>query len=172
MLFLSAVAASAIQRPETKATLRSLARLPRVSAHFSLDFSADRGFEAFDISKDPTVMAVELREKIATSTDEKKYLDLAAVRHLASEFNSSRDFQRAADALRRRLDSEPGNARLKIDLASALHGLGRNSEAESLMREAIAAAPSSTNQIAFSVFLEARAWEIAAETSNWLVRKS
>src|SRR5688500_6187910 len=102
VLLLSATFADAIQRPETKATLRSLTRLPRVDPHFSLDFSADRGFAAFDTSKDPVVAASELRQKIsAASPDGRLYLELAAVRHSASDANSTRDFQRAADALRR-----------------------------------------------------------------------
>jgi tetratricopeptide (TPR) repeat protein len=171
-LLLCATSAIAIQRPEAKATLRSLTRLPRLEPQFSLDFSADRGFAIFDISPDPTSAAAELRQQLTiASPDARKYLDLAGLRHLASDINATRDFQRAADALRRRLDTEPGNTRLRIDLAQALHGMGRASEAESIFREAIARASNSTNQVLFSAFLEARAWEVAAGTSNWRGRR-
>lgn len=164
--------ASGIQRPDPKFTLRSLARLPRIEPKFSLDFSADRGFEIFDTSKDPSVAAIELRQKITTgASDARSYLELASLRNAAGDFNATRDFQRAADALRKRLDTEPGNVRLKIELATALHGLARATEAESIFREAIKLAPTSTNQVSYSAFLEARAWEIAAETSNWRGRR-
>src|SRR5688572_13916553 len=123
-LLLSASFASGIQRPDTKTTLRSLARLPRVEPKFSLDFSADRGFALFDTSKDPGVAALELRQKInAGAANPESYLELASLRNAAGDLSATRDFQRAADALRKRLDTEPGNARLKIDLATALHGL-------------------------------------------------
>jgi tetratricopeptide (TPR) repeat protein len=168
--------ASAIQRPETKATLRSLARLPRVEPRFSLDFDADRGFSAFDTSKDSTLAVAELRERLSGSptrvADAKLLLQIAAIRQGGGDGNAYRDFQHAADALRLRLDLDPSNARLKINLASALHALGRGSEAESLFREAVKASPNSTNEIAFSLFLESRAWEIAADTTNWRGRRS
>jgi tetratricopeptide (TPR) repeat protein len=172
ILLLSATFVGAIPRPETKSTLRSLARLPRTQPRFSLDFDADRGFAAFDTSRDPSLVATETREKLTGGlSDGKVYLEIAALRHAAGDANAGRDFQRSADFLRRRLDLEPSNARLRIDLATALHGAGRPSEAESLFREAIRLAPTATNQIAFSVFLEARAWEIAADTSNWRGRR-
>lgn len=172
-LLLSASFASGIQRPDTKSTLRSLARLPRVEPKFSLDFSADGGFAVFDTSKDPGIAAIELRQKIsAGASDPKSYLELASLRNAAGDVSASRDFQRAADALRKRLDTEPGNPRLRIDLATALHGLGRATEAESIFRETIQRAPTSTNQVSYSAFLEARAWEIAADTSNWRGRRS
>ena len=171
-LLLCATTATAIQRPETKATLRSLTRLPRLEPQFSLDFSADRGFAIFDTSPDPTTAAAELRQQLTTAShDARKYLELAGLRHLGSELNATRDFQRAAEALRRRLDTEPGNTRLRIDLAQALHGTGRASEAESIFREAIARASTATNQVLFSAFLEARAWEVAAGISNWRGRR-
>lgn len=171
-LSLSVSLSSGIQRPDTKSTLRSLARLPRVEPRFSLDFSADRGFAIFDSSKDPAVAAIELRQKInAGPADARSYLELASLRHAAGDLNATRDFQRAADALRRRLDTEPGNARLKIDLATALHGLGCSTEAESIFRETVKLAPTSTNLVSYSAFLEARAWEIAADTSNWRGRR-
>jgi len=172
VLLLSVNFASAIQRPETKTTLRSLARLPRIDPRFSLDFAADRGFSAFDISKDPGIAAVELREKInGGATDGKLYLDIAALRQAGGDANAARDFQRAAEALRRRLETEPSNARLRVDLASALHALNRPSEAESLFREAVKLSPSSTNHVALAAFLEARAWEIAADTTDWRGRR-
>jgi tetratricopeptide (TPR) repeat protein len=168
-----ATAVVGIQRPETKATLRSLTRLPRMESQFSLDFSADRGFAIFDTSKDPMIAAAELRQQIsAGAPDARKYLELAGLRHLSSELNAAQDFRRAAEALRRRLDTEPGNVRLRIDLAQALHGMGRATEAESIFREAIARAPSSTNQIFYSAFLEARAWEVGADISNWRGRRA
>jgi tetratricopeptide (TPR) repeat protein len=172
-LLLCVSVASGIQRPDPKSTLRSLARLPRVEPKFSLDFSADRGFAIFDTSKDPSIAAIELRQKInAGALDGRTYLELAALRHSAGDLSATRDFQRAADALRKRLDSEPGNARLKIDLATAVHGLGRATETESIFRETIKSAPSATNQVSYSAFLEARAWEIAGDTSNWRGRRS
>ena len=171
-MFLSASFVGAIPRPETKATLRSLARLPRMQPRFSLDFDADRGFAAFDTSRDPSIVATETREKLNGGPgDAKTYLEIATLRNAANDANAARDFQRAADGFRRRLENEPSNARLRIDLATALHGIGRASEAESLFREAIRMAPDSTNQIAYSKFLEARAWEIAADTSNWRGRR-
>src|SRR5262249_7770810 len=123
-------------------------------------------------SKDPGVAVIDVRQKLTGGPgDAKILLEVASLRHSAGDANAARDFQRAADAFRRRLDLEPSNARLRIDLASALHGLGRASEAESLFRDAIKLAPDSTNQIAFSAFLEARAWEIATDTSNWRGRR-
>src|SRR5688500_1977851 len=99
-LLLSVVLASGIQRPDTKSTLRSLARLPRIEPKFSLDFSADRGFAVFDTSKDPGVAAIELRQKIsAGAPDPASYLELAALRTAGGDFNATRDFQRATDAL-------------------------------------------------------------------------
>lgn len=170
--FLSANFVSAIPRPETKASLRSLVRFPRLEPHFSLDFDADRGFTAFDISRDPSVVATETREKLTGGAeDAKTYLEIASLRNAASDANATRDFQRAADGFRKRLDFEPSNARLRIDLATALHGAGRAPEAESQFREAIRLAANVTNQIAFSQFLEARAWEIAADVSNWRGRR-
>jgi tetratricopeptide (TPR) repeat protein len=171
-LLLSASMAGAIQRPETKTTLRSLTRLPRVEPHFSLDFNADRGFAVLDTSKDPALAAIEVREKLnGTSIDAGTCLEIASLRQAAGDPNATRDFQRAADAFRSRLDLEPGNAAIRIHLAGALHALGRASEAESLLREAIKLRSSSTNQIVFAAFLEARAWEIAADTSNWRGRR-
>ncbi|HUS35005.1 MAG TPA: tetratricopeptide repeat protein [Verrucomicrobiae bacterium] len=170
-LLLTASFASGIQRPDTKTTLRSLARLPRVEPKFSLDFSADGGFSVFETSKDPRVAAIELRQRISSGADSKSYLELASLRNAAGDLNATRDFQRAVEALRKQIDSEGGNARLKIDLATALHGLGRATEAESIFRETIKLAPTSTNHVSYSAFLEARAWEIAADTSNWRGRR-
>src|ERR1041384_718141 len=142
VLLLSTSFVGAIPRPETKATLRSLARLPRMQPRFSLDFDADRGFAAFDTSRDPSIVETETREKLTGGPGEAKpYLEIATLRNAANDANAARDFQRAADGFRRRLENEPSNARLRIDLATALHGIGRASEAESLFHEAIRMAP-------------------------------
>lgn len=124
---------NAIQRPDTKATLRGLARLPRMDYRFSLDFSSAGGFSVFDVSPS----------------------------------GATRREVRGVDALKRRLDSEPGNARLRLDFAQALHAAGRAAEAESVFREAVKNAPNSvTNWIAFASFLESRAWEVAADLAG------
>lgn len=123
----------AIQRPDTKTTLRGLTRLPRMDYRFSLDFSSAAGFSIFDVSQS----------------------------------GAARRDGRSVDALKRRLDSEPGNARLKAEFAQTLHATGRAVEAESIFREAVKNAPNSvTNWIAFASFLESRAWEIAADISG------
>src|SRR6185436_3820001 len=100
VLLLSATFVGAIPRPETKSTLRSLARLPRMQPRFSLDFDADRGFAAFDTSRDPSLVAAETREKLSGGpNDGKIYLEIGALRHSAADANASRDFQRAAEFL-------------------------------------------------------------------------
>lgn len=174
LLALTVLAASGIQRPDTKTALRNLARLPRVEVRVSFDFDADRGFVAFRTSKDPTLALTDLRAKlIANPNDPRLILESAATRLDAGDQPASRrDLQRASEALRKRLDVEPGNTRLRLDLASALHGLGRQAETESILREAVKLNPRSvTNWIALSSFMEARAWEVASGLSNWKGRR-
>ncbi len=174
MLALTVAVASAIQRPGAKSTLRGLARLPAVESRFTIQCDSDRGFHAFLTEKDPGVAAIEKRASATGSaTDGKLFLETAALRLDAGDLvTARRDFQRAADLLRRRLDAEPGHEQVKLDLASALHGLGRASEAESILREAVSPSQaSSAAWSAFASFLHARAWEIAADTANWRGRR-
>lgn len=174
LLAFSDIPVRAIQRPDPKTTLRALAKMPRVELRVSLDFTADQGFLAFRTAKDPALAVTDIRDKLnASPNDTRLLLEVAANRIDSGDTPAGRrDLQRAADALHKRLDAEPGNARLRLDLASALHGLSRQAEADSLLREAVKVAPrSQTNWLALSTFLEARAWEIAANISDWKGRR-
>src|SRR5687768_5494051 len=98
--------------------------MPRIEPRFSLDFDADRWFAVFRTSKDPAVAIPETRQKIVgDAPDGRLLLEIAGLRLDNGELTAaSREFQRAADALRARAEMEP---RLRVDLASALHGAGR-----------------------------------------------
>lgn len=173
-LLFSVAAVMAIPRPDTKSALRGLTRLPRVEWQFSLEFDSDRGFRAFQTSKDPSAEIVDARARLAGAVDDgRAQLELAAWRYDTRDQSAARrEFARAAETLRKTLEAQPGNARLRLDLASALHGAGRASEAESLYRESVKTAPrSATNWMALAAFLEARAWETAMGFPNWRGRR-
>lgn len=174
VLLLTVFGVEAIPRPDAKATLRGLARLPRVEFRVSLDFDGERGFGAFRTSKDSALALAEARAKFNRApNDSALFLELASIRTDSGDATGARrDLLRAVEALRKRLDGEPGNGRVRLDLASALHGLEKQTEAEPLFRDGVKAAPRSvTNWVALSAFLEARGWEIAADTLNWKGRR-
>jgi tetratricopeptide (TPR) repeat protein len=174
VFLLTAFCAGAIPRPDAKTTLRGLARMPRAEFRVSLDFDADRGFGAFRTSKDSALAIAEARAKLNKApNDESVMLEMAGIRMESGDVTGARrDLQRAAETLRKKLDAEPGNSRARLELASALHALGRQGETEAILREAVKGAPRSvTNRVALSAFLEARGWEIAADTLNWRGRR-
>src|SRR4051812_39169486 len=91
LISLTVATINAIPRPETKATLRSLTRLPRVEMRFSLDCDSARGFAAFAAAKDPSLAAIEIREKLNGSrADARLYLEMAGLRMESGDLNAAR----------------------------------------------------------------------------------
>jgi tetratricopeptide (TPR) repeat protein len=168
------VSTGAVTRPDAKTTVRALARLPRIELRFSLDFDGERGFVLLRSSKDPALAIGEMQLKLnGSAEDAHTWLELGGLRLDAGDLPAARrEFQRSTDSARKRLDVEPGNGRLRLDLAQALHGLGRQAEAESILREAVKAAPNSiTNRLALAQFLDVRAWELVTDATNWRGRR-
>lgn len=164
----------AVTRPDTKKTLRQLTRLPRVEMRFSLDFNAAQGFPALNTAPDPAVAIIQKRVEVSEKPgDPNPLLELGRLHMATGEFGTANTyFRRAEEAFRRRLESAAGNAELRVGLGSALHGLARQPEAESVFRETVATSIDPKAWLAFAVFLEARAWELASGSSNWNGRRS
>lgn len=174
LLALAVAPLGAIQRPDSKTTLRQLTRLPRIEMRLSLDFDAANGFPVLRTNTDPAVLIGRKRSDLAEKPgDPDLLLELASLHNDTGELGTGHIyFRRADEAFRRRLESAPANRDLRLGQASALHGLSRHAEAESIFREAAANSQDPIAQLALARFLDARAWEIAAGTSNWNGRRS
>lgn len=156
----------AVPRPDAKATLRQLTRLPRIELRLSLDFSAADGFPALNTAPDPAVTIGKKRAELAAKpNDPQLLLDLAALHNETGEFGTAHTYFRRAEQAAR-------SSELRLIQASALHGLARHAEAESVFREAVAAANDAQSFLAFAAFLDARGWEMVSGISNWNGRRS
>lgn len=142
-LLLATLTARAATPELGKDKLRNLIKLPTISFQPSWTFQAERGFvlgsNEHEVSN--KIASVELDLKHDDS-DAERYLRLAELYSSINRFSNARgSYARAADLYRRRVNSQADDAQLLTGFGRALQGVGKTSEAESILRNAVRLAP-------------------------------
>ena len=144
LTMLSVASALAVPKGSAKRELQQLVRLPIVEFGTPLDFHRRFGFVAFPneniAARDSAQMQKERKEgKEASSgvSEALLHLSMARVHDAQGDGNGAmRQYARALDLFRRRLEVSPEEVRSLAGLGEALAALGRFSEAQSVLERA------------------------------------
>jgi tetratricopeptide (TPR) repeat protein len=165
ILFLGALTAFAIPRANNKEQLQKLVRLPRIEFAPPLDFDRVYGFMVFPDRGGLSEKAAELNLEVKKPEDADKSLQVAALYDLARNHAFAlREYLRALELSRRRIEAFPLDSDAQLTLAEALFSLGKFNEAQVELDKASA----STGQNYRGSLIQARfhrekSWQLANE---------
>jgi tetratricopeptide (TPR) repeat protein len=136
---LVALSAQGITPEVGKEKLRSLVRLPSISFQAQWTFDPEQGFAIGTGAVDTLARIAELRGGLQQDNgDAEIHLALAELyAGLGDNRNARLSWQRAQNLFRKRLEQQPDNGPLLTGLGRSLAGVGRDDEAESVLRRAV-----------------------------------
>jgi tetratricopeptide (TPR) repeat protein len=135
---ISTAVAHAVPKGSPKRELQQLVRLPRVEFGTSIDFHRRFGFVAFPDESMAASAAAQLSKKSEKGSAD-AFVRLNAARIYDEQGDSTgamREYSRAIDLMRKRLEVSPEELRALAGLGEALTALGRYSEAQSVLDRA------------------------------------
>ncbi|HEX7858809.1 MAG TPA: tetratricopeptide repeat protein [Verrucomicrobiae bacterium] len=138
MLLMSGVAAFGVAKGNAKRELQGLVRTPRVEFPVPLEFHRRFGFVAFAQEGAATSEVTRvLKEAKGRTEDAALYLQAARVHDAQGDAGGAlRQYSRAMDLFRKRLEVSPDEVRALVGLGEALTALGRFAEAQSVLERA------------------------------------
>ena len=157
---LAALAARAVTPQVGKDRLRQLVKLPTVSFQPDWKFDPTQGFSLGSGDQDTQAQIERLRKDLKNDdSDAESEQRLAQLYLAADDVTNSRDaWQRSAEYFRKRVDLQPQNAVLLSGFGTSLDGIGRATEAGSVLRRAVETAPREWRcQLALGRFLDDQA---------------
>jgi tetratricopeptide (TPR) repeat protein len=160
---MSAAVALAVPKGSSKRELQQLVRLPRVEFGTPLDFHRRFGFVAFPDEGMAAAAAAQLAKKSEKGAPD-PFIPLQAARIFDRQGDSTgamRQYSRAIDLLRKRLEVSPEEIRSLAGLGEALTALGRYSEAQAVLDRARTSSDMQLWLACVNLYRE-RAWFAAA----------
>ena len=135
---ISTVVALAVPKGSPKRELQQLVRLPRVEFGTAIEFHRRFGFVAFTDESMATAAAAQLSKKSdSASVDPFVHLESGRIYDQQGDSTGAmRQYSRAIDLLRKRLDVSSEEIRSLAALGEALTALGRYSEAQAVLDRA------------------------------------
>ena len=160
---MSTAVALAVPKESPKRELQQLVRLPRVEFGTAIDFHRRFGFVAFPDEGAAAAAAAKLSKKSENgSTDPFVPLEAARIYDQQGDATGAmRQYSRAIDLLRKRLEVSPEEIRALAGLGEALTALGRYSEAQAVLERARASGDMELWLARANLYRE-RAWFAAA----------
>ncbi len=164
IVLLSVVIAGAIPRASNKDQLQRLVRLPRVEFAPPLEFDRAMGFMIFPDSAALSQKAAELGQAVKTPEHAEKALEAGKLYDLARNHGMAvREYSRALDLFRRRIELYPADNDSILRLAEVLVLLGHYPEAEVQLSKAFTADRESADYFLVKArFHRERAWQLAS----------
>ena len=165
LLLAGSMAAGGAAAPSTAKSLQKLLAFPLLQAEFWLGVDGELGFVLPNDKKNPAEEIARLKKELRGTPD-----DAQAQYRLFELYRQNQDLARATNHLtravecyRRLADAQSENAVVLARFGMALHQVGREDEAEAVLRRSVKAGPSDWHAAsALTRWLVARAWAVLA----------
>ena len=168
ILWVTVVGCLAVPKASTKRELQQLVRLPVVQFPAPLEFQRRFGFTAFPDDRSAALEVGRMfkeEKEVAEKRRGDGALSLRAARIFDSQGDAAgalRQYSRAVDLFRKRLEVSPREARSLAGLGEALAALGRFTEAQAVLDRGSGGADDSALWLARARLCRERAWFSAA----------
>jgi hypothetical protein len=160
--------ALAIPRASNQRQLQDLIRLPAIQFAPILDFDRRAGFLLFPVSDSLAEKAARLEKEATDPSKAEKALEAGKLLEEArNEVAAFRQFSRAVNLYRQKLELNPNDAKVMFGLADALCAVGNFEEASTLISRALQSGNESNDYFrAMGRFHRDRAWRLTAGDEN------
>ncbi len=166
LLLVVAVGARAVTPEVGKERLRQLIKLPTISFRPDWTFDPESGFALGSGEEDNRTAIQNLRSELKyDDTDAEREQQLAELYAATGETTNSRNsWNWAYRYYRKRMEAQPDSGALLAGLGTSLYAIGQETEAESVLRRAVHAAPDDWHcRVALGRFLDNRVRQVIVD---------